>query len=129
MRKRPSKKKFIEAIHQASGIIADVARLLGYARSTIQRWISEDEDLQTAVEHGRAICIQESISALRNAVNHGEDRDRIAAAKYLLATVGKAIEPDLFGDVAKTENPVDLARVLYEAARAMDALDRANAEE
>lgn len=50
-RKRPSKETIIEAMKDSGGIITTIAEKLGYCRQSVTKWISEDEELQKALDN------------------------------------------------------------------------------
>lgn len=94
MRKKPTKKAIIAALEENSGIISAAARDLQVSRGWLRNRIDADADLQQAVDSGRAAIVQRSVQSLQRAVDDGNER----ASRYLLSTVGRAVEPELFSD-------------------------------
>ena len=124
--KRPTRKGMIHAIRNSFGIKSDVARILKVTRKTAITWINGDEEFTAELEAARAVLARGALGTLVNALREGDLRDRITAAKYILATIGKSLEPEVFGNNNNTITITteEQARSIFMALDAMNAIDK-----
>lgn len=63
--KKPDISKFIEALESTGGNVSQVAKLLSVSRSTINRWVTEDEAFKDALEDARGKMFDECLTMSR----------------------------------------------------------------
>lgn len=80
-----SNDRIIKIIEKQQGNLKKSAKALNISRSTLYRWIDEDEDLQEAVEDVTEGLIDDSESALRKKIKKGDT----TAIIFHLKTKGK----------------------------------------
>lgn len=104
--------KFIEALESTGGNVSQVAKLLGVSRSTINRWVAEDEAFKDALEDARGKMFDECLTMSRIVALGIPDKapdgkiigwiapPDSAMLRYLLGTLGRN---EGFGEHSKVE--------------------------
>lgn len=59
--KKPDISKFVEALESTGGNLTKAAKVLGVSRSTINKWIAEDDEFREAVEDIRCEMLDKCI--------------------------------------------------------------------
>lgn len=109
---KPTIEKFIEALTATGGNLSQTATLLGVGRSSIHRWVSEDEAFKDALEDARGKMFDECLTMSRIVALGIPDKapdgkiigwiapPDSAMLRYLLGTLGRN---EGFGEQSKLE--------------------------
>lgn len=115
--KKPDIEKFIEALESTGGNVSQVAKLLGVSRSTINKWVAEDEAFKDALEDARGKMFDECLTMSRIVALGIPDKSPdgkiigwvappdSAMLRYLLGTLGRE---EGFGEQSKVELKADV---------------------
>lgn len=115
--KKPDIKKFIEALESTGGNVSQVAKLLGASRSTINKWVAEDEAFKDALEDARGKMFDECLTMSRIVALGIPDKapdgkiigwiapPDSAMLRYLLGTLGRN---EGFGEQSRLEVKADV---------------------
>lgn len=115
--KKPDISKFIEALESTGGNLSQTAKLLGVGRSTIHRWVSEDEAFKDALEDARGKMFDECLTMSRIVALGIPDKapdgkiigwiapPDSAMLRYLLGTLGRN---EGFGEQSRLEVKADV---------------------
>lgn len=109
---KPTIEKFSEALTATGGNLSQTATLLGVGRSSIHRWVSEDEAFRDALEDARGKMFDECLTMSRIVALGIPDKapdgkiigwvspPDSAMLRYLLGTLGRS---EGFGEQSKVE--------------------------
>ena len=115
--KKPDISKFVEALESTGGNLSQTAKLLGVGRSSIHRWVSEDEAFKDALEDARGKMFDECLTMSRIVALGIPDKapdgkiigwvapPDSAMLRYLLGTLGRN---EGFGEQSKIELKADV---------------------
>ncbi|MBO7285448.1 MAG: hypothetical protein J6U69_02505 [Alistipes sp.] len=115
--KKPDIKKFIEALESTGGNVSQVAKLLGASRSTINKWVAEDEAFADALSDARGKMFDECLTMSRIVALGIPDKapdgkiigwvapPDSAMLRYLLGTLGRN---EGFGEQSRLEVKADV---------------------
>ena len=115
--KKPDIKKFIEALESTGGNVSQVAKLLGASRSTINKWVAEDEAFADALSDARGKMFDECLTLSRIVALGIPDKapdgkiigwvapPDSAMLRYLLGTLGRN---EGFGEQSRLEVKADV---------------------
>lgn len=115
--KKPDIEKFIEALESTGGNVSQVAKLLGVSRSTINKWVTEDEAFADALSDARGKMFDECLTMSRIVALGIPDKSPdgkiigwvappdSAMLRYLLGTLGRN---EGFGEQSKVELKADI---------------------
>lgn len=110
--KKPDISKFVEALESTGGNVSQVAKLLGVGRSTVNRWVAEDEIFAEALTDARGKMFDECLTMSRIVALGIPDKapdgkiigwvapPDSAMLRYLLGTLGRN---EGFGEQSKVE--------------------------
>lgn len=110
--KKPDISKFVEALESTGGNVSQVAKLLGVGRSTVNRWVAEDEIFAEALADARGKMFDECLTMSRIVALGIPDKapdgkiigwiapPDSAMLRYLLGTLGRN---EGFGEQSKLE--------------------------
>lgn len=114
---KPTIEKFIEALTATGGNLSQTATLLGVGRSSIHRWVSEDETFKEALKDARGKMFDECLTMSRIVALGIPDKapdgkiigwvapPDSAMLRYLLGTLGRE---EGFGEQSKVELKADV---------------------
>lgn len=114
---KPTIERFIEALTATGGNLSQTATLLGVGRSSIHRWVSEDEAFKDALEDARGKMFDECLTMSRIVALGIPDKTPdgkiigwvappdSAMLRYLLGTLGRN---EGFGEQSKVEIQADV---------------------
>lgn len=115
--KKPDISKFVEALESTGGNVSQVAKLLGVSRSTINKWVAEDEAFKDALEDARGKMFDECLTMSRIVALGIPDKapdgkiigwiapPDSAMLRYLLGTLGRN---EGFGEQSRLEVKADV---------------------
>lgn len=115
--KKPDIEKFIEVLESTGGNVSQVAKLLGVSRSTINKWVAEDEAFADALSDARGKMFDECLTMSRIVALGIPDKapdgkiigwvapPDSAMLRYLLGTLGRN---EGFGEQSKVELKADV---------------------
>lgn len=115
--KKPDISKFVEALESTGGNVSQVAKLLGVGRSTVSRWVAEDETFAEALTDARGKMFDECLTMSRIVALGIPDKapdgkiigwiapPDSAMLRYLLGTLGRN---EGFGEQSKVEIQADV---------------------
>ena len=115
--KKPDISKFVEALESTGGNVSQVAKLLGASRSTINKWVAEDEAFADALSDARGKMFDECLTMSRIVALGIPDKapdgkiigwvapPDSAMLRYLLGTLGRE---EGFGEQSKVELKADV---------------------
>lgn len=84
--KKPSNEEIIELIRKNAGLMTPTAKAIGVSRSTLWKWIKDDEQLQEAVMDAKEAMIDFAESQLFQSLKEGN----VAAIFFYLKTQAKS---------------------------------------
>lgn len=114
---KPTIEKFIEALTATGGNLSQTATLLGVGRTSIHRWVSEDEAFKEALKDARGKMFDECLTMSRIVALGIPDKapdgkiigwiapPDSAMLRYLLGTLGRE---EGFGEHSKLELKADV---------------------
>lgn len=115
--KKPDIEKFTEALESTGGNVSQVAKLLGVCRSTINKWVAEDEAFADALSDARGKMFDECLTMSRIVALGIPDKapdgkiigwiapPDSAMLRYLLGTLGRN---EGFGEQSRLEVKADV---------------------
>lgn len=115
--KKPDISKFIEALESTGGNVSQVAKVLGVGRSTVNKWVAEDEIFAEALTDARGKMFDECLTMSRIVALGIPDKapdgkiigwiapPDSAMLRYLLGTLGRN---EGFGEQGKLEIQADI---------------------
>lgn len=118
---KPSVEKFIEALSSTGGNLSQTATLLGVGRSSVHRWVAEDEKFKEALEDARGKMFDECLTMSRivalgipDKTPDGKIIGWVAPPdsgmlRYLLGTLGRN---EGFGEQTKMEIKADVTNTI-----------------
>jgi transposase len=85
MAKKPTLKKFKEAVEQYGGCISDIAKAMKVSRGTVHNWINGDPEFKNEIEKGNDVLLDLAKSALKSLLENKSER----AVLYTLDRLGR----------------------------------------
>lgn len=85
MAKKPSKKVLLALVEETGGVVLDMAKSCGVARSVVYYWINKDADLKQAIEDSRDILVDLARAGLKKKLEDGSEK----SIHYVLSTLGR----------------------------------------